>query len=304
MRVYFCDQFVLPLPSGHRFPMGKYARLRARVEAANQGQFQLRIPPAARDREILLAHDADYLQRVITGDLGRQELRALGFPWSAALVERSRRSVGATIAACRAALTAGAAVNLAGGTHHAYGGRPQGFCVFNDAAIAARVMQREGRVERVAIVDCDVHQGNGSAAILAGDDSIFTLSLHGEKNFPVRKERSDLDVELPDACDDATYLAALREHLPRALAGVGLVIYLAGADPYHGDRLGRLGLSKAGLAERDRAVFQRTVGTGIPVAVAMAGGYAENVEDIVDIHLQTVAEAARWCETRPALAGS
>jgi len=302
MRVYFCDQFVLPLPAGHRFPMSKYARLRERVEAENRGQFQLRIPPAARDREILLAHQADYLQRVVSGALSRQEERAMGFPWSEALVERSRRSVGATIAACRAALLEGTAANLAGGTHHAYADRPQGFCVFNDAAIAARVMQQEGRARRVASIDCDVHQGNGTARILEGDDSIFTLSIHGEKNFPVRKERSDLDVELPDGCDDETYLAALGEHLPRALAHADLAIYLAGADPYHGDRLGRLGLTKAGLAERDQVVFRHTVGAGIPVAVVMAGGYAHDVEDIVDIHFRTVAGAARWCGERRAAA--
>jgi len=296
MKVFYCDHFVLPLPPGHRFPMEKYALLRARVAAARRGQFELCVPAAARDEEILLAHTAAYLQRVVAGTLSEQEIRALGFPWSPQLVERSRRSSGATIAACRAALTDGAAANLAGGTHHAFAAQAQGFCVFNDSAIAARAMQREGLARRVLIVDCDVHQGNGTAAILADDPSIFTFSIHGRNNFPFRKERSDLDVELADGSEDGVYLAALAQGLETALerSEANLVIYLAGADPYAGDRLGRLALSKAGLAERDRQIFAACARAGLPVALAMAGGYARSIEDTVDIHWRSVAQAARY----------
>jgi acetoin utilization deacetylase AcuC-like enzyme len=303
VEIYSADAFVLPLPAGHRFPMEKYARLRARVEAAGLGE--LRTPPAASRRELLRAHDPGYVERVFTGDLDRAEVRAIGFPWSPALVERSRRSTGATIAAARAALRAhpearrraagiGVGVNLAGGTHHASRDRGEGFCVFNDAAVAARAMQAEGRIDRAIVIDCDVHQGNGTAAILDGDPTIFTLSIHGAKNFPFTKEESDLDVALADGTGDAAYLAALADAVDRGLAASRpeLAIYLAGADPFAGDSLGRLGLSKAGLAARDRLVFSRCAAAGIPVVAAMAGGYAESIDDIVDIHLATVAIAA------------
>ncbi|MEZ4382489.1 MAG: histone deacetylase [Nannocystaceae bacterium] len=299
MEIYSADAFVLPLPPGHRFPMAKYARLRARVEAAGLGE--LRTPPAATRRELLRAHDPGYVERVFTGDLDRREVRAIGFPWSPALVERSRRSTGATIAAARAALRpraqgGGVGVNLAGGTHHAFHDRGEGFCVFNDAAVAARAMQAEGAIERAIVVDCDVHQGNGTAAILDGDPTVFTLSIHGARNFPFAKEESDLDVALADGTGDAAYLEALAAALERGLAASRpqLAIYLAGADPFAGDSLGRLGLSKAGLAARDRLVFSRCAAAGIPVVVAMAGGYAESIDDIVDIHLATVAIAAQF----------
>lgn len=209
------------------------------------------------------------------------------------MVERSRRSAGATIGACRNALLEGVSANLAGGTHHAFRDRGEGFCVFNDAAVAARAMQAEGRADRVLIVDCDVHQGNGTASILAGDDSIFTFSIHGARNFPFDKEQSDLDIELPDGCTDLPYLLRLEEGLDTAfdLARPDLVIYLAGADPYVDDRLGRLGLSLEGLAERDRRVFSRCQAHRTPVAIAMAGGYARNIDDTVAIHANTIRSA-------------
>ncbi|HEX9179888.1 MAG TPA: histone deacetylase [Burkholderiales bacterium] len=295
MKIYYSDQFVLPLPPGHRFPMAKYAMLRQRVaEAGLVPSASLLAPLAARDEELLRAHDADYLARVVHGALEPAEVRRIGFPWSHQMVERSRRSAGATLAAARAALAEGCGVNLAGGTHHAFRGRGEGYCVFNDAAVAARAMQAEGRVGRVAVIDCDVHQGNGTASILAGDDSVFTFSIHGAKNFPFRKEASDLDVELPDGTVDDAYLEALERGLAQTLvrSRPGLAIYLAGADPWRDDRLGRLALSKQGLRERDRLVLGTLREQGIPVAVCMAGGYGRVIEDTVDIHFQTVETAA------------
>ena len=295
MKLFYADHFVLPLPEGHRFPMEKYARLRARLMAS--GHFaatDFHVPAAASDTEILRAHDAGYLQRVVRGTLDRNDERRIGFPWSEAMVERSRRSAGATLAACRAALEDGCAANLAGGTHHAFRDRGEGFCVFNDAAIAALAMRAEGRVERLAIIDCDVHQGNGTAAILARRPDCFTFSIHGARNYPFEKETSDLDVELPDGTGDVGYLAALDDALVQVFAGdPQLIIYLAGADPFEDDRLGRLKLSKAGLAARDELVLSECRRRGLPVAVAMAGGYARQIDDTVSIHAVTIETAAR-----------
>ncbi len=297
MKLFYADHFVLPLPAGHRFPMEKYARLRARL--ADSGHFaadDFRVPEPASDTEILRAHDPAYLQRVVRGTLSQDELRRIGFPWSEAMVERSRRSAGATLAACRAALADGCAANLAGGTHHAFRDRGEGFCVFNDAAIAALAMVAEGRSGRVAIIDCDVHQGNGTAAILARRPDCFTFSIHGARNFPFDKERSDLDVELPDDTGDAAYLAALADALAIVFGHApGLVIYLAGADPFADDRLGRLKLSKAGLAARDELVLGECRRRGLPVAIAMAGGYARQIDDTVSIHAATIDAARRLC---------
>jgi acetoin utilization deacetylase AcuC-like enzyme len=295
MKVFYSDTFVLPLPEGHRFPMRKYAMLRQRVaESGLVAPSDMRIPQAATDEQLCRAHATAYVRRVQAGELTPQEIRRIGFPWSPEMVERSRRSSGATIAACRAALAEGHAANLAGGTHHAYADRGEGYCVFNDSAVAARAMQAERRAGRVLIVDCDVHQGNGTAAILAGDDTIFTFSIHGANNFPFQKERSDLDIALADRTGDDAYLAALDHGLSQAieLSRADLAIYLAGADPYHDDKLGRLGLTKPGLAARDRMVFEYCRSAGIPVAVTMAGGYARDVADTVDIHFQTVRLAA------------
>ena len=291
MLIYYTDHFVLPLPPGHRFPMRKYAALRERVAAA-AGDL-LHVPPAATDVELARAHDPAYVAAVCNGALDAREQRRIGFPWSPAMIERSRRSTGATIAACRSALASGCGVNLAGGTHHAHRAHGEGYCVFNDAAVAARAMQAEALAARVLVVDLDVHQGDGTASIFAGDESVFTFSMHGRNNFPFRKHGSDLDVELDDDTGDGHYLAALDVALPSALARArpDLVIYLAGADPYRGDRLGKLALSKAGLAARDRRVLAMLHEARLPVAIAMAGGYAENVDDIVDIHFATVSLA-------------
>ena len=290
MIVFHCDQFVYPLPPGHRFPAQKYALLRAQVAESLVPPVELRVPDAASDEQLLRAHAAEYLTKVAGGTLSEREVRRIGLPWSPELVERSRRSVGGTMEACRAALTDGIAISLSGGTHHAFADHGEGFCIFNDCAVAARAMQAAERVQRVAIIDCDVHQGNGTAAILADDPTVFTFSIHGAKNFPFHKERSDLDVELPDGADDATYLTALTAGMDAALAvaRADLAIYLAGADPFVGDALGRLALSKTGLADRDRLVLDRCHRSGLPVAVVMAGGYARQIQDTVDIHLETV----------------
>jgi acetoin utilization deacetylase AcuC-like enzyme len=301
VKAFYTDHFVLPLPEGHRFPMKKYALLRRRVEESGLVVCEdLVVPHAATDQEVLRAHDADYLHKVQVGALTEAEIRRIGFPWSPALVERSRRSGGATIEACRAALAEGVACNLAGGTHHAFRDCGEGYCVFNDSAIAARAMQAEGRARRVVVLDGDVHQGNGTAAIFRDDPTVFTFSIHGAKNFPLRKERSDLDVDLPDGTGDGAYLEALEGGLRQALAraGADLAIYLAGADPFMDDRLGRLKLTKGGLAERDALVFRHCRAAGLPVAVAMAGGYARQVEDTVDIHFQTVRLATEAWRAR------
>lgn len=303
MKVFSSARFVLPLPPGHRFPMSKYARLRERVLSEFDDIDVLEPLPAA-DAELTLAHDLDYVERVASGGLSAIEQRTIGFPWSPQMVERSRRSVGATIGACRAALSEGVAVNLAGGTHHAMRDHGQGYCVFNDAAIATRLLHAEGsRRMRIAIVDLDVHQGNGTASILAGDDLTFTLSIHCESNFPFRKARSDLDVGLADGVGDSEYLEALDRALGSMLSRFvpDFVIYLAGADPHEGDRLGRLKLSTEGLARRDARVFRLARDLGVPVAVAMAGGYGNDIEQTVTVHFNTIRAArANW---RPADTG-
>ncbi|MFY9138413.1 histone deacetylase [Zwartia sp.] len=295
MDAFYADHFVLPLPEGHRFPMSKYRLLRDGL--LGTPGLVLREAPAATDTQLLLAHDPVYVQKVVNGTLDSKEQREIGFPWTPGMVERSRRSVGATIAACESAMKEGMAVNLAGGTHHAYRDKGSGFCVFNDAAVAARVMQRQSAASlSVAIIDLDVHQGNGTAAIFKNDSSVFTLSLHGDKNFPFRKEPSDLDVPLADGVTDNVYLQALNqalEHLEQIFRPQ-LIIYLAGADPHEGDRLGRLKLTNVGMLERDRAVFDYAKRLSIPVAISMAGGYGTKIETTVAVHRQTVLEALQY----------
>ncbi|MGE5095366.1 MAG: histone deacetylase [Betaproteobacteria bacterium] len=299
MTLFYSDVFVLPLPSNHRFPAGKYLRLRERLLATGAfGEHDFRVADPVTDPEILRVHRADYLARVATGSLDAKELRAIGFPWSEPMVERSRRSSGATLAAAREALTRGWSANLGGGTHHAFSDRGAGYCVFNDAAIAARALQVEAGLQRIAIVDCDVHQGNGTAAIFAGDDSVFTFSIHSQKNFPFRKEASDLDIGLEDGVADDEYLWHLERGLDETLerSRPQLVFYLAGADPYEHDRLGRLKLTKQGLMRRDELVLSTLAARGIPVAIAMAGGYAHDLDDVAEIHANTLI-AARGAES-------
>jgi acetoin utilization deacetylase AcuC-like enzyme len=301
MRAYCSARFTVMLPPGHRFPISKYALLRDTV-ASTCRDVELIEAPAATDGELALAHSPAYIHDATHGLLSTAMQRAIGLPWSPALIERARRSVGATVCAARSALRDGVAAQLAGGTHHAHADRGAGFCVFIDTAVAARLMQAEvhraaRRSLRVLVIDLDVHQGDGTAAIFADDPTVFTLSLHGARNYPVHKERSDLDVELPDGCGDDQYLAALDRALDtvwQRLAHedpIGLAFYLGGADPHEGDRLGRLKLSDEGLAERDRRVFSALRERGIPVALTMAGGYGHDIHATVAVHLRTIRAA-------------
>lgn len=309
MLAYYADHFVLPLPEGHRFPMAKYRLLRDAVASALP-EVCLAQAPAVTDGELALVHDPGYIAAIADGTLSVAAQREIGFPWSPAMAERARRSVGGTIAACRSALSGGGvAANLAGGTHHAYGHKGGGFCVFNDVAVAARLMQAEamrtpprhgtGRQPlRVAIVDLDVHQGNGTAHVFRRDSSVFTLSLHGEKNFPFRKEASDLDVELPDGCRDDAYLEALTValHTLDQRFDPDLVIYLAGADVHEGDRLGRLKLSADGMEARDRQVLSWAHAKGVPLAMVMGGGYGRRMEDTVAVQLNSYRVALSYAQ--------
>lgn len=287
VKAFYTDHFVLPLPDGHRFPMQKYRLLRDQVALLDG--LELKEPPAASDEDLIRVHDQEYVKRVTQGKLSTAEIREIGFPWSELMVERSKRSAGATISACISALEDGVSVNLAGGTHHAYANKGSGFCVFNDAAVASKYLQNL-RNMNVAIIDLDVHQGNGTAAILGKDPSCYTLSLHGEKNFPFRKESSHLDVGLSDGCSDDEYLL----HLAHALNQMesefkpDMLIYLAGADPHEGDRSGRLKLSLKGLCLRDQMVLDFAKTHDLPIAIAMAGGYGINIETTVEVHAQTV----------------
>jgi len=275
--------------------MEKYSRLRDLV--GSLAKLELLEAPAASDTQLLYAHDPSYLLKVIEGKLSLEEQREIGFPWSEKMVERSRRSVGATIAAAKTAIGEGISGNLAGGTHHAYRNLGSGFCVFNDSAVAARSLQKEISPHlKIAIIDLDVHQGNGTASILQHDASIFTLSIHGENNFPFKKESSDLDLGLADGCDDQAYLQSLNQCLEKldSRFKTDFVIYLAGADPHEGDRLGRLKLSKTGMRLRDETIFQYALDKQIPLAFSMAGGYGKEIESTVEIHFQTIQTALHF----------
>ena len=342
MKAFYSDTFVLPLPDHHRFPMAKYRLLRERLVAEGiLTAADLEIPESISWDDVRLVHDAGYVDAVGAGTLSADAQRRIGFPWSPMMVERSRRSVGATLAAARHALSVrlpafalrasawprrssgddlrsgggkpdtthdvaraprlqpSVSANLAGGTHHAFRDRGEGYCVFNDVAVAAAVLLRDGAIARAAVVDCDVHQGNGTAAIFRDEPSVFTFSMHGANNFPFRKETSDLDVTFDDGAGDDEYLAALARHLPCVLDGhrPDIVFYLAGADPYEGDRLGRLKLTVDGLRTRDRLVFDACRERGLPVAITMSGGYCPDVDAIVTIHTNTIREAVHSCRS-------
>ena len=295
MKIFYTDQFVLPLPDGHRFPMSKYARLRERVAAAGiVPPHELCEPAAATLEQLTTVHSADYVQRVFAGTLDVQEQRRIGFPWSVQMVERSRRSVGATIGGAYAALADGFAVNLAGGTHHAYADHGEGYCIFNDVAVAIHWLRHERLIHSAVVFDCDVHQGNGTAAIFRDDPDVFCFSVHGENNFPFRKERSTLDIALPDRAGDEAFLGAISAGIAAALAAgpYDIAFYVAGADAHENDRLGRLNVSARALAERDDIVLGACSRLSLPAVVVMGGGYGHDVEDTVSIHLNSVLTAA------------
>lgn len=284
-------RYEIPLPDGHRFPIEKYTLLRDRVRAEGLvAPSHLHEPERAEVADLARVHTAEYIERILTGSIQAAEERRIGFPWSPALAERSVRAVGGTLAAARQSLASGVAMNLAGGTHHAFADHGEGYCVFNDVAVATRALQAEGPVRRVAIIDLDVHQGNGTHAIFAGDPDVFTFSMHGARNYPFRKVPGVVDVELADGTGDDPYLEALDQHLPAVLARAqpDLVFYLAGADPHEGDRLGRLALTHDGLARRDHMVLAACREVGIPVAITIAGGYGRDIGTTVEAHVRTV----------------
>ena len=307
MQVFYATRSVLPLPPGHRFPMAKYQLLRDRLPVEVAGIELTQAEPASSG-ELALVHQPAYIQAISNGTIGAGAMREIGLPWSEAMVDRTRRSVGATIAAARVALREGVAANIAGGTHHAASDKGSGFCVFNDAAVAARLMQAErGRAPdpagtgareplQVAVIDLDVHQGNGTASIFAGDPSVFTLSIHGEKNFPFRKVAGDLDIGLPDGTGDPAYLDALDLALVELDSRFrpDAVFYLAGADPHEGDRLGRLALSYDGLLARDRRVFDWAWSRRLPLALSMGGGYGRDIGTTVQVQLNTFGVALQY----------
>ncbi|MEP7380445.1 MAG: histone deacetylase [Gemmatimonadota bacterium] len=291
-------RYVLPLPPGHRFPIEKYERLRQRVLAERLvAPSHLHEPARVTDAMLRRVHTDDYIERLSAGRLSETEVRRIGFPWSPELVERSYRAVGGTCEAVSCALASqGVAINLAGGTHHAFAGHGEGFCVFNDVAVAIRQAQADGRISRAAIVDLDVHQGNGTHAIFAEDEGVFTFSMHGRNNYPFHKVAGSLDIELDDGTDDESYLAQLSDALPQVLArsSPDLVVYLAGVDAHEGDRLGRLALTFDGLARRDDMVLHAAREVGIPVAITIAGGYGREVDTTVEAHCRTVRVAASF----------
>ncbi len=303
MDVYAHDRWQIPLPDGHRFPIDKYRLLRERVESL----VAIREADAVRWEWLAAVHDAGLLARIRDGGLSVREQRGLGLPWSQALVERGRRSVGGTLAAARWALEHRIGMNLGGGTHHAGRDFARGYCLFNDVAVTFARLRSEGLARRALVVDCDVHQGDGTAQILGPDPDAFTLSLHGARNYPwktvspsvlassdfVRRYASDLDVDLPSGTGDDDYLHALDGALDIALDSQDIAFYLAGADPWEGDRLGRLALTKDGLRARDELVLDRLLATGAAVVVVLAGGYAPDIRDTVDIHAATVAAVLR-----------
>ncbi len=297
VQIFYSDTFELPLPEGHRFPIEKYRLLRERLQASELcGRIEFSLPNAATDEQLLMVHTAHYLDNLKRGVLSPTEQRRIGFPWSLEMVERSRRSTGATIDAARAAVRDGAGCHLAGGTHHAFPDHGQGFCVFNDVAVAIRVLQAEGLIRRAVVIDLDVHQGNGTASIFFDDPSVFTFSMHGQRNFPFAKCDGNLDIALPDGTTDAPYLAALDDALDNRLplADADIVFYLAGADPYEHDRFGKLKLTRTGLAERDQRVFTACDQRGFPVTLVMAGGYAHVIADVVAINVATIIQLLKF----------
>jgi acetoin utilization deacetylase AcuC-like enzyme len=293
MRVFYTPRYYADIGEGHVFPIRKFELVRDRLLAEGTlAPAEIVEPREASIADVLLVHTEDYVTRLRAGALTARELRRLGLPWSKALVRRSFLAVSGTIGAARSALEDGIGANLAGGTHHAFPDHGEGFCVLNDVAIAIRVLRRDHLVRRAAVVDLDVHQGNGTASIFSEDADVFTFSMHGAKNYPLFKQRSSLDVELPDGTADAEYLDALARNLPRVFEHAPeVVFYLGGADPFERDKLGRLALTMKGLRERDEMVLGECKARGVPVATVMSGGYGEDIKDTVEIHCNTIRAA-------------
>jgi acetoin utilization deacetylase AcuC-like enzyme len=294
MFVLYHPGYVVDIGAAHRFPIQKYSLVYQTLLAEGSLQpGQVLQPALATVADLLLVHTQDYVERFLVGDMSPQEMRLLGFPWSPALAQRALLAVQGTITASVMAWRQGLAANLAGGSHHAFADHGEGFSVFNDMAVAIRVLQRDQGVRQVAVIDCDVHQGNGTAAIFAHDARVFTCSIHGENNYPFRKIPSCLDIALPDDTGDGAYLEALRTHIPALLQQVQpeMVWYLAGVDPYVGDRLGRLSLSLQGLRQRDVYVLDICRRAGVPVVITLGGGYAPQIQDIVQAHCNTIRTA-------------
>jgi acetoin utilization deacetylase AcuC-like enzyme len=286
LRLYYCDHYSIPLPAGHKFPAGKYGILRGLL--SHHDWFELCAAPLARAEEIELAHNPEYVRAILDGSIDPHVMRRIGFPWSEQLVQRTLASVGGTLAAARDAMRTGVGGNLAGGTHHAFRTHGAGFCVFNDLAITVHVLRREGLARRAAVLDLDVHQGDGTAEIFAGDEDVMTVSMHGQNNFPFRKQQSSIDIALPDGTGDADYLAALRDVLPGVTAfRPDVLLYQSGVDALAGDSLGRLAVTASGLADRDRLVFEIVRKHTIPLVITLGGGYAHPLDRTATAHAQT-----------------
>jgi acetoin utilization deacetylase AcuC-like enzyme len=290
MQVFYTPRYYAEIGAGHVFPIRKFELVRERLLAEGTLQpAEIIEPSPAPLEDVLLVHTEDYVSRLCNGQLTTKEMRRLGLPWSESLVRRSFYAAGGTLAATHAALAEGYSSNLAGGTHHSFADRGEGFCVLNDVAIAIRAMRARHRLRRAAIVDCDVHQGNGTATIFAGDTETFTFSMHGANNYPLFKALSTLDIELPDGTQDAEYLNTLARHLPAVFAHKpDIVFYLAGADPFAKDKLGRLALSIDGLRERDAYVLRACYEREVPVVTVMSGGYGKDINDTIEIHCNTI----------------
>ena len=290
MHVFYTPRYYAEIGAGHVFPIRKFELVRDKLLAEGTLQpDEIIEPDPARVEDVLRVHTEDYVTRLCNGSLTAKELRRLGLPWSESLVRRSFYAVGGTLAAAQASLGEGYSSNLAGGTHHSFPDRGEGFCVLNDVAIAIRSMRARKLISRAAIVDCDVHQGNGTASIFSGDADTFTFSMHGANNYPLFKAQSSLDVELPDGTSDDEYLETLGHHLPTVFAhNADIVFYLAGADPYAGDKLGRLALTIDGLCRRDARVLRECYEREVPVVTVMSGGYGKDINDTIEIHCNTI----------------
>ena len=302
MQVFYTPRYYADIGSGHIFPIRKFELVRNKLLGeATLEPSEIVEPSPAPLEEVLLVHTTDYVSRLCSGNLTSKEIRRLGLPWSESLVQRSFYAVGGTLAATHASLAQGYSSNLAGGTHHSFSDRGEGFCVLNDVAIAIRAMRARKLIQRAAIVDCDVHQGNGTATIFAGDNDTFTFSIHGTNNYPLFKARSTLDIELGDGTSDTKYLETLANHLPAVFAfDPEIVFYLAGADPYKGDKLGRLALSIDGLRERDAYVLRECYEREVPIVTVMSGGYGKDINDTIEIHCNTIRMVKEIFEPRVA----